>query len=33
VERKLISPDDLDLVTLLDDPDDVVRTIKRYVVV
>lgn len=30
---KLVSPEDLDLVTLLDDPDEVVHTIKRYVVV
>lgn len=31
--RNYISPQDLDLFTLLDDPDDVVRTIKRYVIV
>jgi uncharacterized protein (TIGR00730 family) len=31
--RNYISPQDLDLVTLLDDPDEVVRTIKRYVIV
>ena len=31
--RKLISPEDLDLVTILDSPDDVVRTIKRTVIV
>lgn len=31
--RKLISPEDLDLVTILDNPDDVVRTIKRTVIV
>jgi len=30
---KYISPDDLDLVTLLDDPDEVVHTIKKYVIV
>jgi uncharacterized protein (TIGR00730 family) len=33
LQRKLISPEDLDLVTLLDDPDEVVRTIKRTVIV
>lgn len=33
VERQLIGPEDPDLVSLLDDPDEVVRTIKRYVVV
>jgi uncharacterized protein (TIGR00730 family) len=31
--QKLISPEDMDLVTILDDPDDVVRTIKRTVIV
>ncbi|MCK8600538.1 TIGR00730 family Rossman fold protein [Desulfoferrobacter suflitae] len=31
--RNYISPQDLDLFTLLDDPDEVVRTIKRYVIV
>jgi uncharacterized protein (TIGR00730 family) len=31
--RKLISPEDLDLVTLLDNPDEVVKTIKRIVIV
>jgi uncharacterized protein (TIGR00730 family) len=31
--RTLISPDDLELVTILDNPDDVVRTIKRTVIV
>jgi len=30
---KYISPDDLDLVTLLDEPDEVVHTIKKYVIV
>jgi uncharacterized protein (TIGR00730 family) len=33
LERKLISPGDLDLVTILDDADDVVRVIKRTVIV
>jgi uncharacterized protein (TIGR00730 family) len=31
--QKLISPADLDLVTILDNPDDVVKTIKRTVIV
>ena len=31
--RKLISPGDLDLMILLDDPDEIVRTIKRFVIV
>ena len=31
--RNYVSQQDLDLVTLLDDPDEVVRTIKRYVIV
>jgi hypothetical protein len=31
--QKLISPGDLDLVTILDNPDDVVKTIKRTVIV
>lgn len=31
--RGYISPEDLDLVNILDDPDEVVRTIKRYVIV
>jgi uncharacterized protein (TIGR00730 family) len=31
--NKLISPEDLDLVTILDDPDEVVRVIKRTVIV
>jgi len=30
---KYISPEDLDLVTILDDPDEVVHTIKKYVIV
>lgn len=33
VAKKYIGPADLDLVTLLDDPDEVVSTIKRYVIV
>lgn len=33
LERKLISSEDMDLVTMLDDPDEVVKTIKRTVVV
>jgi hypothetical protein len=33
LERKLISPEDMDLVTILDDPDDVVKVIKRTVIV
>lgn len=33
LERKLISPDDLELVTILDDPDEVAHTIKRFVIV
>lgn len=32
LERKLVSPEDMDLVTILDDPDDVVRTIRRVVI-
>ncbi len=31
--RQYISEEDLDLVTVLDDPDEVVHTIKRYVIV
>ncbi|MGA7877241.1 MAG: TIGR00730 family Rossman fold protein [Desulfoferrobacter sp.] len=31
--RNYISPEDLELFTLLDDPDEVVHTIKRYVIV
>jgi len=33
LERKLISSEDVDLVTILDDPDEVVKTIKRTVIV
>ena len=33
LERKLVSSEDVDLVTILDDPDEVVKTIKRTVVV
>jgi uncharacterized protein (TIGR00730 family) len=33
LKRQLISPEDLDLVTILDDPDEVVNTIKRTVIV
>ncbi len=33
VDGKYISPDDLDLLTLLDDPDEVVHTVKKYVIV
>jgi uncharacterized protein (TIGR00730 family) len=33
LKRKLISPEDVDLVTILDDPDGVVNTIKRTVIV
>jgi hypothetical protein len=33
LERKLISPEDMELVTILDNPDEVVRTIKRTVIV
>ncbi len=32
-ERKYISPGDLNLVSVLDDPDEIVQTIKRYVIV
>ena len=31
--RNMISPADMDLMTILDDPDEVVKTIKRTVVV
>jgi uncharacterized protein (TIGR00730 family) len=31
--RKLISPEDLELVSIVDDPDEVVRTIRRTVIV
>jgi len=33
LSSKYISPDDLDLVTILDDPDEVVHTIKKYVII
>ena len=33
LERKLISSEDVDLVTILDDPDEVVKTIKSTVIV
>jgi hypothetical protein len=33
LERKLISPEDVDLVTILDDPEEVVKTIKRTVII
>ncbi|MBW2566226.1 MAG: TIGR00730 family Rossman fold protein [Deltaproteobacteria bacterium] len=33
LERKMISSEDMDLVTILDDPDEVVRAVKRVVVV
>jgi uncharacterized protein (TIGR00730 family) len=33
LERKMISSEDMDLVTILDDPDEVVRVVKRVVVV
>jgi uncharacterized protein (TIGR00730 family) len=32
VDRKFIAAEDLDIVTLLDDPDEVVHTIKKYVI-
>jgi len=32
IPSKFISPEDLDLITLLDDPDEVVHTIKKYVI-
>lgn len=32
LERKLISAQDMDLFTILDDPDDVVRTVRRMVI-
>lgn len=31
--RKLVSPDDLELFFLLDDPDEIVKTIKRFVII
>jgi len=33
LERKLISPEDMDLVTIVDDPDEVAKIIKRTVIV
>lgn len=33
LERKLISPEDVDLVTILDDADEVVRMVRRVVIV
>ncbi len=33
LNEKLVSPEDLELVTILDDPDEVVKTIKRRVIV
>ncbi len=33
LEHKMISPQDVDLVSILDDPEEVVRTIKRTVIV
>jgi uncharacterized protein (TIGR00730 family) len=33
LKGKLISPEDIDLVTILDDPEDVVKTIKQRVIV
>jgi uncharacterized protein (TIGR00730 family) len=33
LERKLISPEDMELVQIVDEPDDVVRAIKRMVIV
>jgi hypothetical protein len=33
ISGKFISPDDIDLVTVLDDPEEVVHTIKKYVIV
>lgn len=32
INQRFISPDDLDIVTLLDDPDEVLHTIKKYVI-
>jgi uncharacterized protein (TIGR00730 family) len=32
LEHKLVSSEDMDLVTILDDPDDVVKTIRKVVV-
>ncbi len=33
LERHMISPENMELATILDDPDEVVRTIKRFVIV
>ncbi len=33
VDKAYISPEDLELVTVLDDPDEVVQTIRKYVIV
>ncbi|MHC1745352.1 MAG: TIGR00730 family Rossman fold protein [Syntrophobacteraceae bacterium] len=33
VAKEYISPDDLELLTILDDPDEVVQTIRKYVIV
>jgi uncharacterized protein (TIGR00730 family) len=33
LSRKFISPHDMDLFVMLDDPEEIVRTIKRYVIV
>jgi predicted Rossmann-fold nucleotide-binding protein len=33
LERGYISSEDLDLVSIMDDPDEVVRTIKRTVII
>jgi predicted Rossmann-fold nucleotide-binding protein len=33
LSSKYISLDDLDLITILDDPDEVVHTIKKYVII
>jgi len=33
ISGKYISPEDLDFVTLLDDPDEVVHTIRKYVII
>jgi len=33
LEKNMISPEDMDLVSILDDPDEVVKTIKRTVII
>jgi len=33
ISRRFISPDDIDLVTVLDDPEAVVHTIRKYVII